>query len=135
MKRVKDMKLPILLALSLFAVDSALTMAGQQPYEERVTGNVKEANPVFRFAMHNGWLIHIPITALWVLGITLSISISPRVIGLAVSFAWSVGHSMGALTWLLWHFGIGFWIVYVFCFVVGLAMAFTAKAPLTPPSD
>lgn len=134
-ERVKGMKLPILLALALFAVDSALTMAGQPSYEERITGNINERNPVFRFAMHNGWLIHIPITALWVLAITLSIAVFPRIIGLGVSYAWTIGHSMGALTWLIWQFGVGFWVVYPFCVVVGLAAAFTARATLAPKGE
>lgn len=134
MQRVQGMKLPILLALALFAVDSAFTMAGQPPYEERVTGNVNESNPVFRFAMHSGWLIHIPITALWILAIILSIAAFPRIVGLGVSFAWTIGHSVGALTWLVWHFGFGFWVVYPFCLIVGFAMAFAARATLAPQS-
>jgi hypothetical protein len=130
LNRVIDRKAPLLLALSLFAIDSTVTMIGQPPYAQRIAGHINEGNAVFAFAMRNGWFTHIAITLIWISVISLTITAFPKVIGLAFSFAWTIGHSLGALSWLAYdrRFHLGFWIVYPFCLMVGLAAAFAAKS-------
>jgi len=135
--RIIDRKAALILALALFAVDSAVTMIGQPSYHQRIAGHVNEANAVFSLAMHNGWLAHITITLIWISLISLTIIAFQKIIGLAFSFAWAIGHSLDALSWLAYdrRFHLGFWVVYPFCLIVGLASAFVAKSILEPPKS
>ena len=133
-KRFKDRWPALVLPLSLFLLDSAVTLIGQPPYELRIVGDVNEANPFFHWAMRNGWFTHILIFVVWAVVITISVTIPPKFLGIGFAFAWTVGHSFGALSWLQYdsHFRLGHWILYPFSLAVGLACALCAKQLFKP---
>lgn len=91
---------PVLLA----SLDGALTLSGQSP--EYWAGNysrVNEGSPM----MHR-WLAYHPLAyvsglAGWVLVFTLLILLTPQTLALTISIAVTLGHTLGAASWLIYR--------------------------------
>ena len=88
---------PVLLAF----VDDSATLAGQPAaYWEGDYSQVREGTPGFRILLTYGPLPYLAGSAVWVLAFVGMILMLPPTLALAVCFQFTLGHAMGAFSWL-----------------------------------
>jgi hypothetical protein len=89
---------PVLLA----ALDGCVTLHGQS--KEYWAGNysqVIEGTPLFRILLTHGPAAYVAGLAGWVLAFAGMILLAPETLALAVTIAFTLGHAVGAYSWLV----------------------------------
>ena len=102
---MKNRFLILLAAVMLF--DFGLTIAGQPPLYWHDPLAADEGNPLFRWAMIQGWPIYFAVILTYIAGVLLLVSRLPRQAAFVTGFAFLLTHYCAGSTWLLFHFHTG----------------------------
>jgi hypothetical protein len=105
-RRLLGLCLPALLA---WALDNTLTLAGQSPaYWDGNYAAVNEASPTFNHLLQFHPAAFVLGAVVWAAVFIGIILLLPDVFALILSIAVTLGHTVGAATWILWRFGYGY---------------------------
>ncbi len=89
---------PVLLA----ALDGWVTLHGQpQDYWAGNHSQVIEGTPLFRILLTHGPAAYIAGLAVWILAFVGMILLAPETVALAVTILFTLGHAIGAYSWLV----------------------------------
>ena len=92
------------IALFVMLLDAACTLIGQPASFWRDPSTTNEGSPIVRFFLARGLLPFAVCGILYVVGVLIIASVTPRRIGLAVLFYLILGHFFGMSTWLRYYF-------------------------------
>jgi hypothetical protein len=116
-------------------LDNGLTVVGQ---DSRYWGGnyqlVNEGSPTFHHLLSIHPLAFVGGATAWIAIFVTIILLLPEAAAMVISAAVVLGHSVGAATWLLWHFRFGYQACNALFFVAAMAIVWslrwTLKAPL-----
>src|SRR6187397_2988668 len=111
---------PVLLAI----LDGSVTLIGQPPaYWAGDHSQVIEGTPGFRILLTHGPAAYIAGEAVWVLAFVGMILLLPTTLALTVCLAFTLGHIIGAFSWIIYYpRGRELHIVLIVFAAVGLAI-------------
>jgi hypothetical protein len=95
--------------VALCALDAALTLIGQSAeYWSGDYGRVTEGSPTFNHLLQIHPAAYVAGILVWVAVFVGILLLLPDTLALIVSIAVTLGHTVGAATWLLWRFQFGY---------------------------
>lgn len=113
----------------LFLIDLSLTLTGQLPdYWAGDYQLVRELSPeANRVLSYGPWAIG-PAVLLWLSMVAGLLVLLPRFWALAFSAAVTIGHCVGATSWIVWRHAYGYQLSMALCVVTGILLAGTTMA-------
>lgn len=125
MNGVRSRLVGLCLVPMLFALlDGGLTLAGQSSaYWSGEYHQVNEASPTFRQLLIVHPLAFAGGILTWIGIFVAIILLLPDTLALTVSITVTFGHSVGALTWMIWRFQYGYQMANLLFLVAGILLA------------
>jgi hypothetical protein len=109
-------------------IDFGLTLNGQsQAYWQGNHNAVNEALPLFAWGLRHGPTAFLFVCLLWVLVLSVLIVIVPDIVSQILSLAMVIGHTWGAMSWLVYRFRVEYHLC-VLLFVLSAVLFISAQA-------
>ena len=113
---------------ALCILDGVLTLFGQPvEYWQADYANVSEMSPSFNALLQIHPIAFLLGTLTWLVIISLLILLLPSTWALIFSVAATMGHTVGAATWILWRFDHGYNALIALVFLTSALVVFTLR--------
>jgi len=112
--------------IAFLFLDAAITLIGQSAEYWIDHIHVVESNPLSAYFLTCGPGFFIVEQLLMAIAIGFLVAYVPRQITLLASISFVLGHAFGFLTWMLWKYGM-FWFIYIYFPLIALIVIWQVR--------
>jgi len=111
------------LLFPFIGMDTLCTLLGQPAKYWKNPAIANEYNDFFRIFVVQGPAIFIVTSLLYILSLVIFVGLLPGRLAGVLFFALTLGHYLGACSWILGSFGFGMWVAVVYAVAIASLMS------------